>query len=237
MRTYRIYLGYDEREKKAYDVARFSFLRRTSDPKQTIVFPVELEHLRLNGILNRPVEKKDGKLWCPISQAPMATEFAISRFAVPFMAKKGWALFADCDVVCFDDVAKLFDLADEKYALMCVKHNYRPAEQTKMDGQIQTTYFRKNWSSVMLFNCDHPSNSKLTLETLNKWPGRDLHAFTWLKEEEIGSLPAKWNQLVGVNEPITKEGIVHWTLGGPWFKDWKGANHDQMWLDEAKDAQ
>jgi hypothetical protein len=236
MNPLKIYIGFDPREQAAYDIARKSIQRRARKPDGVFLFPVELEYLRLEEILNRPVETRDGKLWCPISQAPMATEFAISRFAVPFMAKTGLALFVDCDIVCLEDIANLFALADLKYAVMCVQHQYEVKEDTKMDGQAQTKYSRKNWSSVMLFNCDHPANKRLTKKELHEWPGRDLHAFKWLKDDEIGALPAKWNQLVGVHSEIKKEGIVHFTLGGPWFKDWKGGPMDDIWLSERNDS-
>lgn len=231
MTKFKIYMGYDRRERLAYDVARSSILRRTSQPKTTTVRPLELNHL--SDILTRPIEQKDGKMWCPISQAPMATEFAISRFCVPFLQNKGWALFVDCDVVCVGDITELFALADDKYAVMVVKHDYKPTETTKMDGQVQTAYSRKNWSSVVLWNCEHPANKELTLEKLNTWPGRDLHAFKWLKDDEIGELPRKWNQLIGVH-PIEVGGIVHFTNGGKWIKDWKGGPDDGIWLEELK---
>lgn len=241
----KIYLGWDSRAGIAYDVARFSILRRSSLPKTTQVFPLELEKLREQGVLTRPVERKDGNLWCPISEAPMATEFAISRFAVPLLARrKGWALFADCDIICYEDVAKLFALADPKFAVLVVKHQQPAVEAgvTKMDGQQQTNYHRKNWSSVVLWNCAHPSNAALTHEVLNTWPGRDLHAFKWLKDEEIGELPGGWNHLVDVQPPYHPERtptgpkIAHLTLGGPWFKGWTHGqgSFDAAWLAEAK---
>jgi lipopolysaccharide biosynthesis glycosyltransferase len=183
-------------------------------------------------LLTRPIEEKDGRMWCPISQAPMATEFAISRFCVPFLKTNGWALFVDCDIVCLGDIAELFALADDRYAVMCVKHDHVPTSTTKMDGQAQTSYSRKNWSSVVLWNCSHPANKELTLAKLNTWPGRDLHAFKWLKDDEIGALPQEWNCLVGVNHSEHKPKIAHFTLGGPWIKDWKGGPMDEVWLHE-----
>lgn len=225
-----IYIGYDPREHIAYDVARHSILSRT-DPKITHVIPLELKSL--SNILTRPIERKDGKLWCPISEAPMATEFAISRFSIPLLRKNGWALFVDCDVVCLTDIAELFALADNKYAVMVVKHNQQSGPETKMDGQVQTYYSRKNWSSVVLWNCEHPANKALTGEVLNTWPGRDLHAFKWLRDEDIGELDCRWNSLVGVNDiDPAKVGILHYTLGGPWFKDWPGGPLDEIWNTE-----
>jgi lipopolysaccharide biosynthesis glycosyltransferase len=224
---HKVFLGYDEREKLAYDVARFSIQRRTDKTVQVI--PLELKSL--THILARPIEKKDGKLWCPISQAHMATEFAISRFCVPFLTK-GWALFADSDIVCLTDIKHLFALADEKYAVMVVKHNQHSGSDTKMDGQVQSYYSRKNWSSVMLFNCDHPSNRNLTKEMLNTLPGRDLHAFCWLKDDEIGELPLGWNYLVNVTNKNCDLKLLHYTEGGAWFKDWEEKPTDKIWKDE-----
>jgi len=224
-----IWMGYDPREKLAYDVAKHSILSRT-DPFQVEVRPVDLQARNVKEILTRPVERRDGKLWCPISQAPMATEFAVSRFCT-FFLQSGWCLFVDCDVVCLTDIKKLFDLADDKYAVMVVKHQQSAKRaETKMDGQLQTFYARKNWSSVMLINSDHPSNRNLTLEALNTWPGRDLHAFKWLKGGEIGSLPHEWNVLVGIDDLKTyPPAIAHYTLGSGWFPDWKRTPQDDIW--------
>lgn len=180
----------------------------------------------------------------------MATEFAVSRFCVPFLAKSGWALFVDSDIVCQADILELFQLAadpdSQKHAIMVVKHQQAKGPAIKMDGQLQTFYARKNWSSVVLWNCDHPAHKALTRAALNEWPGRDLHAFKWLKDEDIGELAPRWNQLVGVETtvrfggrefpqefPSSLPGILHFTLGGPWLPDWKGGPLDDVWLREA----
>jgi hypothetical protein len=242
MKKLKIYMGWDSREPLAFDVARHSILRRTSLPKATQIIPLELQHL--GHILTRAIEERttetgQRQLWCPISDAPMSTEFAISRFCVPFLQKDGWALFLDCDIVCLDDIAKLFALADEKFAVMVVKHDHKPTEAVHMDGQIQTQYARKNWSSVVLWNCSHEANKNLTLEKLNTWPGRDLHAFKWLKDEEIGALPLAWNQLIGVTATkgtlMGEISIAHYTNGGPWMKDWTAEPADEIWLEEQLD--
>jgi len=226
-----IYIGYDPREDAAYEVCRHSILSRTiSDIR---VLPLDL--VNITHVFNRPIEQRDGRLWCPISEAPMATQFAISRFAIPFLEYKGWHLFMDCDIVCLADIDELFQLADDRFAVMVVKHQQESGGTIKADNQIQTYYSRKNWSSVVLWNCDHPANKRLTLEDLNSWPGRDLHAFKWLDDSEIGELPKEWNHLVGVNEPNPKAKIIHYTLGGPWFKDW-GLKYpeDYGWVEEYK---
>jgi hypothetical protein len=231
MNPLQIFIGWDPREHAAYEVAEWSIKWRASVP--VLVTPLVLAHL--GHIMCRPVERRDGKLWCPISEAPMATEFAISRFAVPFIQREGWALFCDCDVLCLDDIAELFALADERFAVMVVKHNHQPKAETKMDGQHQTKYPRKNWSSVVLWNCSHPAHARLTHDRLNHWPGRDLHAFKWLEDSEIGELPTEWNWLVGYHhgDPITAK-LLHLTSGGPWLNDWQCGQCDWLWNRERR---
>jgi hypothetical protein len=226
-----IYIGWDPREDLAYQVAEYSLRQRASVPVD--VTPLKLAEL--GRILTRPIERRDGRLWCPISQAPMSTEFAISRFAVPLLHRDGWALFCDCDVLFQADVAELFALADDRYAVMVVKHS-QPGQvegAIKMDGQIQTLYSRKNWSSVVLWNGAHPANrDRFTRKMLNEWPGRDLHAFQWLRDREIGELPAAWNHLVDVQPAIAEPKLLHYTLGGPWFSEHRECNHASEWLAE-----
>ena len=98
-----------------------------------------------------------------------------------------------------------------------------------MDGQIQTFYARKNWSSVVLWNLDHPGNKRLTLEHLNTKPGRDLHAFKWLSDDEIGELPVEWNWLVGVYEPNDQAKLLHFTLGVPDMQGYEDCDHAGLW--------
>jgi hypothetical protein len=207
---HKIFIGYEPREHKAYQLAHASILACTSEP--VLITPLVLEHIPF---LTRPIERRGNQMWCPISDAPMATEFAISRFSVPFLQKSGWALFIDCDFIAVGDIADLFWLKDERYALQVVKHDYTPSEGLKMDGQIQTVYSRKNWSSAMLWNLDHPAHKKLTIEMLNTLPGRDLHRFCWLDDDEIGELPKAWNTLVGVDtkEQTADARFLHFTLG------------------------
>jgi hypothetical protein len=219
---YSVWVGFDPRETDAFAVARHSALRNTFKPLQ--VKGVVLINLRTGGLYNRPTSRQGGRLWDDISNAPMATEFACSRFLVPHLAKTGWALFMDSDMLVRDDLFNLFSLADDSKAVMVVKHNHQPPDGSiKMDGQLQTLYARKNWSSVMLFNCGHLANRALTLNVLNTWTGRELHAFGWLRDDQIGELPARWNHLVGVNPPDANPAIVHYTLATP---DIDGHEHD-----------
>lgn len=214
-----IYVGYDYREPMSFAVTCTSARKRMKEniPLHGLV----MERLQKQGLYYRPTSiiEDTGQLYDDISEAPMSTQFAISRFLTPILAKTGWAMFLDSDMLFRVDPAKVFALADPSKAIMCVKHVHIPGEheKTKMSGALQTTYSRKNWSSMMLFNCNHPSNKKLTVELVNTVPGRDLHRFCWLDDDEIGELPVTCNYLVGVTkykgdaEPM----VVHWTLGSP----------------------
>jgi len=189
-----------------------------------------LERLKEQGLYHRPTRQDaDGRLWDEISEAPMSTEFAISRFLVPYLANSGWALFMDCDMMARKNMNRIFDLANRRYAVMVVKHNHQPVAGTKMDGQVQTSYPRKNWSSVCLFNCDHPANKALTPEMVNSLPGRDLHRFCWLPDELIGELPVEWNWLAGHSDPAVDPAIVHFTDGIPTMHGYENAPYADEW--------
>jgi lipopolysaccharide biosynthesis glycosyltransferase len=231
----RIYMGWDSNEQLAFNVAAHSFYKHNKD---TDVIPLKLNELPE---LTRPIEMRGNQMWCPISDAAQTTEFSISRFLVPHLAKTGWALFCDCDVVCMADIQEIMQYADPKYAVLVVKHNYEPQDEVHMVDKIQVKLPRKNWASVILWNCDHPANKKLTLEVINTWPGRDLHQFKWLQDSEIGELPVEWNYLVGVSgtSQDTKWGqdikdpikLAHFTLGGPWIERWDKQPTDRLWLE------
>lgn len=209
-----VYIGYDPREDEAYRVARYSIESRTEEP--VLITPL---HLNLvHRMIPQPVMKKE-QMWCLESDAPQSTEFARSRFAIPKFHSNGWVVFMDCDMIVRADIADLFALADCRYAVQVVKHEHGSGPDLKMDSQMQTYYNRKNWSSVVLWNCAHEGHIRLTDIRMNCWPGRDLHAFKWLNDDEIGELPKEWNHLVGVNPPEEARDakILHYTLGGPWF--------------------
>lgn len=214
-----IWIGWDSREREAYEVAFSSIQKHIS---QSIpIHALMLDDVIARGLYRRPIERRNGRLYDPLSaradyDGAVSTEFALSRFLTPTLAREGLALFLECDMLIRADVAELFDACERDEpgkALYCVQHIHRPAETVKMDGQLQTQYARKNWTSVMMFDCDHPSNRALTLDLINTAPGRDLHALTWLADRDIGHLPPEWNWLA----PATPPKCVHFTAGGPWF--------------------
>lgn len=208
-----IWIGYEPRELDAYVVARRSIEKHLS--ARIPVRGLVLADLVTRGLYCRPWHRTAGQMVDHISDAPMSTEFAITRFLTPRLALSGWALYMDCDMLVRTDLGELFTLADPSKAVMCVKHVHVPRERVKMDAQAQVLYARKNWSSVMLFNCEHPSNRKLTVDLINSVPGRDLHRFCWLEDDEIGELAPEWNYLVEYTKLDVTPKIVHFTNGIP----------------------
>jgi lipopolysaccharide biosynthesis glycosyltransferase len=211
-----VYIGFDSRELPAYN-ACVNSLQHTSN-NGVNVFKLNTETLRKDGVYKREND--------PLS----STEFTFSRFLVPYLSNyKGWVLFCDCDIIYLEDIEMLFSLKDDNYAVMCVQHDYTPTNKTKMDGKAQLLYPRKNWSSLVLWNCEHPSNKILTPDVINTQTGQYLHRFSWLKDEEIGSLPLQWNWLVGwYKEPIDgKPKALHFTEGGPWFDNYRDCEYSE----------
>ena len=222
----KVYIGSDPRELAAVEVA-VKTLRKLSGIEAELL---NADRLRDAGLLYRVSDTRGGQAFDFVSAAPMSTEFAISRFLTPILCQSRWALFTDCDVVFLLDPREMLAEIEPGKAVYVVKHDHRPKERFKMVNQAQTSYPRKNWSSVMLFDCQHPANKRLSLHDINSRPGRDLHAFYWLHDDEIGSLDPAWNWLVNVQDMPANLGIAHFTLGGPFNSGWQPAEHDDIWL-------
>ena len=175
-KPFPVYVGWDSREDIAYQVCRHSIESRASVP--VAVTPIKQQELRARGLYTRELD-------------PLAsTEFTYTRFFVPHLADyRGWALFCDCDFLWLTDIKELIGLIDDKFAMMCVHHDHRPSESWKMDHRQQTTYPRKNWSSMVLYNCGHPANEALTPAVANSESGAFLHRFQWLDDALIGAVP------------------------------------------------
>ena len=231
MRDATIWIGYDPRESDAFAVARRSVKRYLT--QQIPVHGLVLDRLKARGLYTRPIEYRGGQMWDTISNAPMSTQFAVSRFLVPHLAKTGLALFMDCDMLVLDNVVRLFEQCqDSKKAVWCVKHEHVVRSGTKMDGQIQTGYPRKNWSSVMVFNCDHPSNKDLTPAVVNSARGLSLHQFEWLNDNDIGEIDPAWNFLVGETDELVTPKIVHFTAGIPSMPGYENCRFADLWRHE-----
>ena len=215
------FIGYDSKEDIAYRVCKNSLLSKSS--LNINVLALKLQELVAKNFYKRDID-------------PLAsTEFTYTRFLVPALMKyKGWAIFCDCDFLFLEDIANIFEKISSDKAIYCVQHDYTPKERHKMDGKKQTIYPRKNWSSFIVFNCSHPSNKKLTIDLVNQESGSYLHQFKWLKDSEIGFLDERWNWLEGwtSNHNKKKPYAVHFTRGGPWFKEWHDVEYAKEWLEE-----
>lgn len=235
-KRYSVWIGFDPREAAAFAVARQSAIRHSTN-KALPIRSVTLDDLKSRGLYTRPMEMRKSAadrpiMWDTISDAPMSTQHANARFLVKELAKTGWALFCDGDVLIRGNVMRLFDSLSPALPLYCVKHQYSPTKNIKMDGQVQTVYPRKNWSSVFAINCDHDANRALTVDLVNTVPGRDLHRFCWLDESEIGELGPEWNYLVGESTKIDDPKIVHFTLGVPDMPGYETCEYADEWRAE-----
>lgn len=216
MKPLNIYIGFDNVESVAYHTLCHSILSRASIPVSLI--PVKRSMLK--AIHTRPLDQKQ------------SNEFSFTRFLVPYLSDyDGWSIFMDCDILCLADIKQLFDLRDEKYAVMCVQHEYNPTTRIKYLGNVQYPYPRKNWSSVMLFN--NRRCRALTPDYVDHATGTDLHQFKWLEDDNlIGELPKEWNHLVGELPPNPKAKLVHFTIGGPYFQEYHHVEFAEKWFVE-----
>lgn len=238
-----IWVGYDTREAAAWAVTMRS-LQNNMNWWDIDVHSLVLSDLRARGFYKRPTEIRDGRMFDVISEAPMATEFAITRFLIGQLTKylvsrrnfsedgqHGWAIFMDCDMLVRRSIRPLFEFLEKhpNKAMFCVQHQHIPNSDVKMDNQIQTTYARKNWSSLYAINLDHPANDALDLELVNTVPGRDLHRFCWLEDKDIGALPVEYNWLVGHSPQNVDPVVVHFTDGLPFVPGYENVPFADEW--------
>ncbi len=214
-----VFIGYDGKESAAAYVLVHSILARAS-------MPVRVTFIRRSTL---------GNLYTRSIDERASTEFSLSRFLVPYMMDyRGWAIFMDCDMLVTTDITKLWRLRDDKYNVMCVKHDYEPQTAEKMAGEKQYAYPRKNWSSLMLLNCSNLR--QLTPAVVNSWTPAQLHRMHWAQgDAKIGELPMAWNWLVGeypCNEELQPPHNIHWTLGGPWWQQYHGEPWADLWRAE-----
>lgn len=210
----KVFVGWDAREQLAWHVCVASIMRHASKPLE--ILPVMRS--QLGGIFTRP------------RAADESTEFAISRFLAPALSRyEGFSIFVDCDFLCRTDLARLS--FDPGKAVSVVKHDYRPAQRVKMDGQVQTAYPRKNWSSFIVFNNEKCRD--LTPSVVNEASGTYLHRFQWVADEQIGSIPKTMNYLVGEENQTTEPpAMIHWTNGGPWMEEYADVEYAELWRAE-----
>jgi len=210
-----IFIGYDTRETVAYHVCTNSIISKASSPVSIV--PLAL------GLLKDYNE----------THTDSSNQFTYTRFLVPQLTGyKGWAIFIDGDMVVRDDIVNLWNLRDETKAVQVVKHNYKTKASKKYLGSKNEDYPRKNWSSVILWNCEHPANYSLTTEFVQSSTGAELHRFTWLTDELIGHLPIEWNWLVDEFGENPSAKLLHYTLGTPCFDEFKNTPMSEYWHNE-----
>ena len=235
--TVSVWIGFDPREAAAFAVARETVSRFS--PRHWPIYGIVLARLQRAGLYRRPMEMRRSAadrplMWDTISDAPMSTQHANARFLVPYLAKRGWALFMDGDMLVRSHLAPLIDGLDKSKAVYCVQHRQVGAG-IKMDGQVQTDYARKNWSSFLIFNCDHPANAVLTPDLVNTLPGRDLHRLCWLSDDQIGELGQEWNFLVGHSDQAIEPKVVHFTEGCPDMPGYEDVAYASEWRKAVED--
>jgi lipopolysaccharide biosynthesis glycosyltransferase len=209
----KIYIGFDQREAVVYHTFVQSLIENASIPLD--ITPLAVRNLK------GYEEKHEDK----------SNDFVYSRFLTPSLNDfKGWAIFADGDMICQADIKELLDLRDDSKALQVVKHDYKTKAYQKYLGNINQDYPRKNWSSVILWNCAHPKHKILTPDFIANQPGKYLHRFSWLEDSEIGELPKEWNWLATEYPNNEQANIIHYTLGAPCFKDYRNTEMSDIWL-------
>ena len=215
--TINLIIGYDERESIAFHTCVQSIISNTT-------CHVNIIPLCLKNFVKYRENHKDG-----------SNEFIYSRFLSPYLMDfKGWVLYLDGDMVCLGDLKELWNLRDKKCAVQVVKHEYKTSMKKKYFGNVNENYPRKNWSSVILWNCSHFNNKCLTPDFVNKKSGAFLHRFKWLSDTEIGELEKVWNWLAIEYEKNSDAKIVHYTLGTPCFDEFHDTSMASYWMEYFK---
>jgi len=212
IKNLNIFICYDPKEAVVYHTCFQSILENTKC--MTSITPLHLDMLS-----NYKETHTDG-----------SNCFIYSRFLIPYLTGfKGKALFIDGDMIIKDDLQNLFDLFDSNFAVQVVKHNYKTKFLTKYLGSKNEDYPKKNWSSVILFNCEHPKHKILTPSFIEKTQGSFLHRFSWLNEKEVGALPKNWNFLVKEYPYENDVSLLHYTVGSPCFSDYNNGLEAKLW--------
>jgi len=212
----KIFVGFDgEVEPVAYHVFCQSVIEKAT-------IPVSFTPLALNTLENYIETHDDG-----------SNAFIYSRFLVPYLCDfRGYALYVDGDMLCRDDINNLIDEIDPFAAVSVVQHDYKTKHSVKYCGNKNEDYPKKNWSSLMFWDCGHHKNKKLTPEYIMKHEGKHLHRFEWLKNDFVdlvGELPKEWNWLVSEYDYNPDAKLVHFTIGTPCFTDYSRCDYAEEW--------
>ena len=212
MKPIPIFVGYDPREAVAYHTCVNSIIRNSSRP--VAIVPVALNLFR-----DYAETHTDG-----------SNHFIYTRFLVPhLMEYTGHAIFIDGDMIVRGDIAELWDLRNPGLDVQVVKHDYKTRMPIKYLGAKNEDYPRKNWSSVILWNCNSFPNRRLTPEFVQRSTGSALHRFSWIEDDRIGELPKEWNWLPDEYGPNPAAKLLHYTLGTPCFQEFADTPQGNEW--------
>ena len=208
----RLVVGFDQREAVAYHVFVQSVIEKSSKPIS--FFPLSSNAISFYNEIH----------------TDRSNAFTYSRFLTPcLMSFEGWAIYLDGDMVCQEDISLLWSLRDSSKAVKVVKHDYKTKSNNKYLNNINIDYPKKNWSSVIIWNCGHPKNRLLTPELISASDGKFLHRFMWLDEEDIGEIPVEWNWLA-IEYPSNPDAkLIHYTLGTPCFSEYSHTEMSDIW--------
>jgi lipopolysaccharide biosynthesis glycosyltransferase len=213
IKEYRVFVGFDQREAIAFHTFSQSIISNAS-------VPVSITALSLTALRSMYQEKHGYR----------SNDFIYSRFLVPHLSNyNGIAVFADGDMILEADIRDLFEQSDPSKAVQVVKHDYKTKAKHKYLGNKNENYPRKNWSSVILWNCAHPAHRVLTPDFISEQTGSFLHRFSWLSDDLIGELDIRWNWLAE-EYPIREDAnLIHYTLGTPCFSDYSECAQSNRW--------
>ena len=212
MELIRLVVGFDQREAIAYHVFVQSVIQNSNNP-----------------ISFHPLSKKALSFYNE-THSDRSNAFTYSRFLTPYLMNfEGWAIYLDGDMVCQEDISLLWKLKDSSKAVQVVKHEYKTKSNMKYLKNINVDYPKKNWSSVIIWNCSHPKNKVLAPEFISSSDGKFLHRFMWLDEDDIGEIPAEWNWLATEYSPNPDAKLIHYTLGTPCFSKYSQSEMSDEW--------
>ena len=212
MKPISVFVGYDPREAIAYHVCANSIIRHASAP-------VAIIPLALNLFQDYKETHGDN-----------SNHFVYTRFLVPhLMDFSGRAIFIDGDMIVRGDIVELFESFRMGHDVAVVKHDYKTRMPVKYMGAPNEDYPRKNWSSVIIWDCQTFTNRKLTPEFVQSQPGSFLHRFSWIPDDRIQELPAEWNWLPDEYGANANAKLLHYTLGTPCFHEFADTPQGEQW--------
>lgn len=204
----KLFVGLDPKELVGFHVFVQSVLSRT-DPNQVEIIPI----CRTKGSASNTFNMH----WPEI---PRRCGF------------RGRAVFVDgSDMLCRADILELPDLLERGCDVAVVQHCYSTKYPTKFLGQSNEDYPRKNWMSVVVFECGNSVWRTLEEKAKGK-PASYLHRLEFLPDDRIGDLPRTWNHLVGEYPYDTEAKIAHFTIGLPCWPAYKHWDYADEWRQE-----